>query len=153
LDFAGSILGKGPPSQTTCYVQSQDPDDPVQQVVTSCPKSRSLTQEYVSRGTFPEASPGEATLKPYPLLPIHIIRLLEDVIITFCMDHNCVLLSLSDLLPASYHPLSIQDGEYIKKTLTRGKRLALKSLFNDPDPLSAVYITDEKSLAPSLAPV
>ncbi|KAL6072342.1 hypothetical protein STEG23_033747, partial [Scotinomys teguina] len=40
LDFADSILGKGPPSQITCYVQSQDPDNPVQQVVTSCPKSR-----------------------------------------------------------------------------------------------------------------
>ncbi|KAL6053442.1 hypothetical protein STEG23_020411, partial [Scotinomys teguina] len=48
----GSILGKGPPSQTTCYVQSQDPDNPVQQVVTSCPKSRSLTQEYMTRGNL-----------------------------------------------------------------------------------------------------
>ncbi|KAL6080715.1 hypothetical protein STEG23_008859 [Scotinomys teguina] len=42
LDFAGSILGKGPPPQTTCYVQFQDPDNPVQQVVASCPKSNPL---------------------------------------------------------------------------------------------------------------
>ncbi|KAL6036566.1 hypothetical protein STEG23_024662, partial [Scotinomys teguina] len=54
LDFAGSILGKGPPTQTTCYVQSQDTDNPVQQVVASCPKSKPPTQEYVTRGTFSE---------------------------------------------------------------------------------------------------
>ncbi|KAL6060441.1 hypothetical protein STEG23_022649, partial [Scotinomys teguina] len=33
LDFADSIVGKGSPSQTTCYVQSQDPDNPVQQIL------------------------------------------------------------------------------------------------------------------------
>lgn len=61
-----------------------------------------------------KASLGKVTWELFqnpPSSPHLYHHTLDTVAITFCMDHGCVLLTLSDLLPVSYNPHSLLYGE------------------------------------------